>query len=304
MDISCETIITYWHNGKFDICEGLLGNGSPNRYAKRLILQRRDDGHRYILEGVVPTLSQKRSQQAETLARFATAGVTRIVPWHKAKNGSWGLIQDGLYWQCRDYVDATELPRETYALDGWRGREAGQWLRSIQAFQYSGETFLITSYIQYLMTAIQSSSPALFKDLSEVLKALDFTEKDERQLPVVFSHGDFHPGNILWGNQTITSVIDWEFCGLKPICYDAANMLGCIGMDNPDWFNAPMAQAFIKELDLPPMASRYLAKYIVALRFAWMREWWHSHNKAMMIQELDFMWLLLNFSQSIDSQSI
>ena len=63
-------------------------------------------------------------------------------------------------------------------------------------------------------------------------------------------------------------------------------------MDEPTFLTAPMALAFVKTLPLGVI--RWLPEYIVALRFAWMREWCWRRERDMMVQELDFMWLMLD----------
>lgn len=39
-----------------------------------------------------------------------------------------------------------------------------------------------------------------------------------------FCHGDFHPGNILWNNNKITGIIDWDNCCYGPKEIDIANI--------------------------------------------------------------------------------
>ena len=283
----------HWQNGVFEEVE-LPVSGSPTRFIKRNVYRSLDSDACYVVEGVDLPCSSKRIRQAEILEELYEAGNHKVVRWMRTKEGRTGIYDHGLFWQCRPYVPCNKLPRETYAMDAWRGLEAARFLKGIMPYKCQERPFYVTDYIHRLMHAMEKESPALHGDLNDVLAALKLTHEDECRLPLVFCHGDFHPGNILWGDNCINAVIDWEFCGPKPICYDAANLLGCIGMDNPDWLSGPMATVFLKELDLPPSAQDMLLKYIVALRFAWMREWWHSKNKDMIIQELDFMWIVIS----------
>ena len=269
--------------------------GSPSRFSRRRAFRDSRSGKCYVLEGVDLPVAARRIRQAEILESLASN--PQIPCWMRTREGRLGVYDHGLFWQCRRFVECQELPRDSYAMDAWRGREAALFLKRIMPGNASESPFYVTDYIHRLMHAIEKESPALHGDLSDVLAALSFSQDDERSLPLVFSHGDFHPGNILWGEYCINAVIDWEFCGPKPICYDAANLLGCIGMDNPDWMASPMAKAFLEELSLPSQAMDLLLKYVVALRFAWMREWWHARDRDMIIQELDFMWVVLSMSQ-------
>lgn len=286
-------MIQHWLDGEYNEVE-LFVSGSPNRFVKRNVLKSVDSGECYVVEGVDLPASSKRIRQAEILEGLYDAGNDKVVRWMRTREGRTGIYERGLFWQCRAYIACDELPRDSYALDAWRGVEAARFLKGIMPYKCQERPFYVTEYIHRLMYAIEKESPALHGDLSDVLAALKLTHEDEGELPLVFSHGDFHPGNILWGDKCINAVIDWEFCGPKPICYDAANLLGCIGVDNPDWLSGPMASAFLRELALPPFAQNMLLKYIVALRFAWMREWWHLKDKNMIIQELDFMWIVIS----------
>ena len=79
-------------------------------------------------------------------------------------------------------------------------------------------------------------------------QAFDFIEQEfadrEDTFPVVFCHGDFHPLNVIWSDNGIKSVIDWEFLGYKPEVYDLANLIGCVGFEDP----AGLAQDLVTEL--------------------------------------------------------
>jgi hypothetical protein len=69
-------------------------------------------------------------------------------------------------------------------------------------------------------------------------------------------------------------------------------------MDNPEFLTADMTFAFLNKLKAndfhPDIVWHWLPDYIAATRFAWMREWCWSNNKELIIQELDFLWLILD----------
>ncbi len=60
---------------------------------------------------------------------------------------------------------------------------------------------------------------------------------------ISFCHGDLHPLNVIWGEKSIRAVIDWEFSGIKPEIYDLANMLGCLGMEDPANLFRPLCES-------------------------------------------------------------
>jgi homoserine kinase type II len=103
------------------------------------------------------------------------------------------------------------------------------------------------------------------------------------QLPAAFCHGDYHPLNMVWGTDGIRSVIDWEFCGIKPELYDAALLVGCIGFEDPDNLIKEPVIRLVRRL----RAAGYGAdrswdcflQLTAAIRFGWMSEWIRRHDR-------------------------
>jgi homoserine kinase type II len=117
-------------------------------------------------------------------------------------------------------------------------------------------------------------------------------------LPVCFCHGDFHALNVIWSGDGINAVIDWEFSGIKPEIYDMANMIGCIGIENPEALTGPLVTDFILRLKNSTIISddswKVLLEYIVALRFAWLSEWLRHKDHEMIGLETVYMKLLID----------
>ncbi len=65
--------------------------------------------------------------------------------------------------------------------------------------------------------------------------------------PVVFSHGDYHPGNVLFDGGVISGVVDWSATKLEPAGFDVATcraMLAVMsGAELPDRFLAAYRNA-------------------------------------------------------------
>ncbi|HQP41837.1 MAG TPA: aminoglycoside phosphotransferase family protein, partial [Smithella sp.] len=141
------------------------------------------------------------------------------------------------------------------------------------------------------------------KDIkNDIGSVVDFLEKDflpvYEELPVAFCHGDYHPLNIIWSTDGIRCVIDWEFCGLKSELYDVANLIGCIGMENPRSLAGGLVGHFIDRMKRSGIMSqiswRYLTEFIIALRFAWLAEWLRRKDRNMIRLERDYMKLLMD----------
>jgi aminoglycoside phosphotransferase (APT) family kinase protein len=57
----------------------------------------------------------------------------------------------------------------------------------------------------------------------------------------VFVHGDFHPGNLLWNENVMTGVIDWQAASIGLKSVDVANCRGNLfpyGLDMADRFTS------------------------------------------------------------------
>jgi aminoglycoside phosphotransferase len=55
------------------------------------------------------------------------------------------------------------------------------------------------------------------------------------QSPVRFTHGDYHPGNIIWDGQRLSGVIDWQGATIGPPQRDLAHCRANLGLlEGPD----------------------------------------------------------------------
>ena len=123
------------------------------------------------------------------------------------------------------------------------------------------------------------------------------------KLPVAFCHGDYHPLNIIWSTDDIKCVIDWEFSGYKSEIYDAANLIGCVGVEDPQSLTGNLVKSFIADMKRAEIISniswRYLVEFIIALRFAWLSEWLRRRDTEMIRLELDYMRLVIENKSSL-----
>jgi aminoglycoside phosphotransferase (APT) family kinase protein len=44
--------------------------------------------------------------------------------------------------------------------------------------------------------------------------------------PAVFTHRDYHPGNVLWRRGSVTGVVDWASASVGPVCVDVGHCRG------------------------------------------------------------------------------
>ena len=169
-----------------------------------------------------------------------------------------------------------------------------------------GGVFSIVNYVRELLSATAARRPRLRRRLEPMAS---FVETElapvHDRLAVAFCHGDYHPLNVVWAaeaqptgpEQTIAAVIDWKLSGLKPDLYDLANLIGCVGVEEP----RGLVGAFVTELLSVSRGSDivsgdswpHLLPFMVALRFARLSEWLRRDDEEMIELETDYMGLLI-----------
>ena len=106
--------------------------------------------------------------------------------------------------------------------------------------------------IQYFLDMIQKMEKYNKNEFNKLKSCIKFIEYDflnnYYNIPILFCHGDYHPLNIIWSKNNIRSVIDWEFLGYKSEIYDIANLLGCIGIEEPTSLINKLAESFISKI--------------------------------------------------------
>jgi homoserine kinase type II len=214
------------------------------------------------------------------------------------------------FWQMIPLVQGDTLDREKYMYEKWRGPALADFLielcRKSHALPFydSLKVFSLKDYVYKLICEINLYN----KDIEAEIKDIEsFLEKDfmpmYEKLPVAFCHGDYHPLNIIWSADDIKCVIDWEFSGYKSELYDAANLIGCVGVEDPQSLTGDLVKSFIADMKKADIVSniswRYLVEFVVALRFAWLSEWLRRRDTEMIRLELDYMRLLIENKSSL-----
>jgi homoserine kinase type II len=85
--------------------------------------------------------------------------------------------------------------------------------------------------------------------------------------------------------------------GYKTEAYDAANLVGCIGMEQPQGITADLVYEFIQHLKQSAYLSddswQHFFELVLALRFAWLSEWLHRNDPDMVELEIVYIGMLL-----------
>ena len=277
--------------------------GSPERTSWRCVAEGKD-GRLYVLEKIASRVYDRKRRILSTIRQLDAFGLRPLAPYLPDNTGETiPLIDHGL-WQLCPYVAGIDLDRPAYAMEKWRGDATAEFLIRLneifsqQCLTLSPPVFSLSDYIRDLFTVLSKSEPAT---ATRYRPFLDHLERNlfptMEKMPLGFCHGDYHPLNIIWGRRTIRAVIDWEFCGVKTEAYDVANLIGCLGMEDPRSLSGPFVSRLVHRLrDSGIYAEeswKALPDLMLAIRFAWLSEWMRKNDRPMIQLEADYMSLLL-----------
>jgi homoserine kinase type II len=299
-------ITDFWNISLNTIRRDLEIAGSPERCEERVIVE--DSSKRlFMLEKIFPSSVSHRTRISEMLIHLQKRDVECIPSYMVNRHGKFVACHREEFWQMSTYVEGIDLVRPDYVEDGWRGIAMADFLMALRTASadmslYRKELpFSITAYIKDFSSTVRSCEPLLHESLLPIISFLDehFIHA-HGQLPLAFSHGDFHPLNVIWGPDNIRAVIDWEFAGLKPEIYDIALLVGCIGIENPEGLFGEMVRQLInttREKDyISGISWDNLLEFVIAIRFAWMAEWLRKSDGEMVEMELAYLNLLVKYS--------
>ncbi|MFA5904334.1 MAG: aminoglycoside phosphotransferase family protein, partial [Desulfobacula sp.] len=198
-----------------------------------------------------------------------------------------------------EYLDSSAMGK-SFALFLTRMAEASRGMENLISFP----CFSIKAYIYKLFNDMKTHDQPIYE---KFLLVLNFLESGFMQvhdhLPLSFCHGDLHPLNVIWNQDEIKAVIDWEFTGVKPDMYDAANLVGCAGIENPNGLGMDMVMTFLEEMQKTNVISeigwRFFPEYVLALRFAWLSEWLRKKDEEMIDMEHAYMKILIDHMEEI-----
>lgn len=299
---SLKALARRWQIKLKNIREDIPIQGSPERSLFRVALED-IEGKYFILEQIPAKSLARKSYIAATLDCLSRNKLRRVQPYLADENGSFVVEYKNDFWQIAPFVPGVALDRESYMYEKWRGQALAAFLIELNSKAKilpsgaAGNVFSLKDYIHKLIREINLYN----KDIcAEVNSIAGFLEKEflpaYDRLPVAFCHGDYHPLNIIWSEDDIKCVIDWEFCGPKSELYDEALLIGCVGVENPQALTGELVKSFIAKMMganiITKKSWQYLVEFIVALRFAWLAEWLRQKDEEMIRLELDYMRLL------------
>jgi len=293
------------------VCREFDIQGSPERSLSRAVFED-VSGKLFLLEKFSREKFAVRERVSRTIGHLNDHGLTLALGSHKTKTGEFLPFFQGDCFQVSMFLDSTGLERPGWLASASMGKNMATFL--IQMADASGDlleqilfsSFSIKNYIVKLFADMKANDTKMYDLYAPFLGFLerDFMDAHDR-LPQKFCHGDFHPLNVLWDQEKIMAVIDWEFTGMKPDCYDAANLVGCAGIEDPQGLAMPMVTTFLGRIKsasiISPAGWHYFPEYVLALRFAWLSEWLRKKDREMLELEAVYMGLLIQHMDDLRS---
>ncbi len=261
------------------------------------------DGAQWELEIISENQYSRKLALAETMELLESNGCSLILPYQRNSLGQFITFYTGQLCMLRPCMSGIATPRNQWLTDDWRADAIAAFIINLRqasdkiSVPEGGNPFSIIDFVKRKTEALNRHRPEMGESLSSVYSCL---ENDLfsvlYSLPTAFCHGDFKPENMVWENDSIQSVLNWEHCGLKPEAYDAALLVGCIGFKNPDALISDFTRRLILQLR---EASIYqdetwevFFELTLATRYLWLSEWMRKHNKKNRDLEMLFMNLL------------
>ncbi len=290
----------------------LMPVGSPERTLFRMVVED-DKSALYVLEQIPPATFHAKMKIIKTLEFLSGRGLSRVAPYLMGKDGQYIQKHEGGFWQMVPFLPGDVLDRRTYLYEGWRAKALSVFLVELKEksdgipFFTLDKRFSIKKYIYTLVAQIKLRHGAAMPSLNQVLSFLEagFMPAHDA-LPVGFCHGDYHPMNIVWGKDDIRAVIDWEFAGFKPEMYDVANLVGCLGIEHPSSLRKDLVVGLMRQLKdagiFTGASWSHFLELVVALRFAWLSEWFRKQDEEMVAMELEYMALLIDNKEELKYQ--
>ncbi|WP_291325090.1 aminoglycoside phosphotransferase family protein [Desulfovibrio sp. UCD-KL4C] len=276
--------------------------GSPARALSRSVIEDTQN-NLWLSERIASKQLSQRTAISRNLQVLHDSGLEHILLYQQTVEGTYVADLMGLPWQLSPFYESDLLPQPEFVYDEERGESLAEFICSLR--KHSNEKqleqgkppFDLLEYATTLVKTTAEREPKVFERIEPICKKIFPKMEKFTSLPVAFCHGDFHPLNILWRGKNVGAVIDWEFSGMRPEIYDVANIIGCVGFENPEGLNFGLIPQFLKvlksETDISAEGYAMLPFFIPALRFAWLSEWLRKKDWEMLSMELDFMAILL-----------
>lgn len=283
--------------------DNMIVTGSPERTNYRIVVETRDQ-KLFLLERIRSSDYERKVLIADMLQTLHESGLDSVNLY--IPSGDNKIVEfAGEYWQLSRYLESTELQRPDYAFEARRGLATSLFLKQFRVAAANLPKEKVANYINFrdfffsFVAKLEYNNSEIYDRVADVIKLLQeklWPEFDN--IPLEFAHGDFHCLNIIWNEFCVNAVIDWEFFAVQPDNYDLANMLGCLGMEDPEALGAGFAFELVSQCKddyfTSPRSLKLLPAMIIAVRFAWLSDWLKRDDKEMIDLECTYINILSN----------
>ena len=304
----CPKPFEDWLYDQWSITLGRVRNdipieGSPERTLSRVVIE--DNQKRlFLLEKFARQKCPLRDKVARAVDYLNSNGLFQAAAYRKSRTGEFLPEFKANCFQISEFFFSTNIERPAYLHSREIGDAFARFLldmkQAAQGIEHivRPQPFSIKTYIYDLFRQMKAHDPDVHDRFFPVLCFLEQEFMDiHDDLPTAFCHGDLHPLNVIWEGSGIKAVIDWEFTGFKLDIYDAANLLGCAGIEDPNGLGQAMVMTFLNRLKRAAFFSEkcwhWFCEYLIALRFAWLSEWLRKKDTRMIDMEADYLNLLV-----------
>ena len=299
--IFLQSVLDKWDITLKEVCENIDISGSPERTEFRIVIKDANDQF-FILEEISDKMVFRKGIIADTIRELFQNGLRQAQPYEKGMDLKEIQEYKQKYWQVIRFFESDPLQRPQYIFEEFRAKPITDFIIDLKEASEKCKfedrsIFSLKDYIFELVGQINKYRPELEKKILPLLNFVDTNFfKDHDKLPASLCHGDYHCINILWRNNTVNKVIDWEFVGYKPQMYDLANMVGCLGVEDPEALKGPLVLKIMdilkKRKIFADLSWETFLSLMISLRFAWISEWLRKKDEEMLELELEYMYLL------------
>lgn len=286
------------------ICQDIEIQGSPERSLERIVIQDKND-KLFLLEKFHKNRFELKNNIARAVEYLNNNGLAQALLYKKTDENEFLAFFEDNCFQLSRFLNSTGIKRPDYLESSIKGESFARFIQDLfKVSENIGDhvqfkLFSLKNYIYKLFDEMKMNDRDIYNHFLPFLRFLEEGFMDAHDtLPTIFCHGDLHPLNIIWDNDNIKAVIDWEFAGFKPDVYDAANLVGCAGIENPEGLGMPFVMAFLNELKkdncMSETGRQFFPEYVLALRFAWLSEWLRRKDKDMLEMEKAYMTILVD----------
>jgi len=282
--------------------------GSPERSLERTVVEDRES-RLWILERLDTRTVARKTEIAAALAVLG-GRLPEVKPYLAFAPGRFIAEHAGGAWQAAPYVAGIPLERPGFAFEAWRGGVLADLLIRLRKAardmpgQEGAEAFPLAGFVRDLVGKLRNRERPL---LDRVYPAVLHLERGLFPklglVPAAFSHGDFHPLNMIWSPTGVDALIDGEFCGFRPETYDAALLVGCLGMEDPRCLSGELVRNLVSRLRAGAGYSEAgwegFFDLVLAVRFAWLSDWLRREDREMVDLEAVFIGLLLEKREAL-----